>query len=77
MLKFLINPRTALSRATLLLAPLAALQVTAADCFAPLDLRAVQVGGEIGYDGEDREWLLGLAQEAESSIDAMAAYCAR
>jgi hypothetical protein len=33
--------------------------------------RQLQAGGEIGYDGEDREWLLGLAQEAESSIDAI------
>lgn len=34
-------------------------------------LRQLQVGGEIAYDGEDREWLLGLTQEAESSIDAI------
>jgi len=34
-------------------------------------VRQLQVGGEIAYDGEDREWLLGLAQEAESSIDAI------
>jgi hypothetical protein len=33
--------------------------------------RQLQVGGEIPYDGEDREWLLGLTQEAESSIDAI------
>jgi hypothetical protein len=33
--------------------------------------RQLQVGGEMGYDGEDREWLLGLTQEAESSIDAI------
>lgn len=33
--------------------------------------RQLQVGGEIGYDGEDREWLLGLTQQAESSIDAI------
>jgi hypothetical protein len=31
----------------------------------------LQVGGEIAYDGEDREWLLGLTQEATSSIDAI------
>jgi hypothetical protein len=28
-------------------------------------------GGEITYDGEDREWLLGLAQEAQHSIEAI------
>ena len=33
--------------------------------------RQLQVGGEIAYDGEDRDWLLGLTQEAESSIDAI------
>jgi hypothetical protein len=34
-------------------------------------VRQLQAGGEIPYDGEDREWLLGLTQEAESSIDAI------
>jgi hypothetical protein len=34
-------------------------------------VRQLQVGGEITYDGEDRDWLLGLTQEAESSIDAI------
>ncbi len=33
--------------------------------------RQLQAGGEIGYDGEDREWLLGLTQEAQASIDAI------
>ena len=33
--------------------------------------RQLQAGGEIAYDGEDRDWLLGLTQEAESSIDAI------
>jgi hypothetical protein len=33
--------------------------------------RQLQVGGEIAYDGEDREWLLGLTQEAQTSIDAI------
>ncbi len=28
-------------------------------------------GGEITYDGEDREWLLGLAQEVQHSIEAI------
>jgi hypothetical protein len=31
----------------------------------------LQVGGEIAYDGEDRDWLLGLTQEAQASIDAI------
>jgi hypothetical protein len=34
-------------------------------------VRQLQVGGEIAYDGEDRDWLLGLTREAESSIDAI------
>jgi hypothetical protein len=34
-------------------------------------MRQLQVGGEVTYDGEDRDWLLGLAREAESSIDAI------
>ncbi|MBO0801791.1 MAG: hypothetical protein J2P25_01770 [Nocardiopsaceae bacterium] len=34
-------------------------------------LRQLQAGGEIAYDGEDREWMLGLTREAESSIDAI------
>ena len=34
-------------------------------------VRQLQVGGEISYDGEDRDWLLGLTQKAESSIDAI------
>jgi hypothetical protein len=34
-------------------------------------VRQLQVGGEIAYDGEDRDWLLGLTQKAESSIDAI------
>jgi hypothetical protein len=34
-------------------------------------VRQLKVGGEIAYDGEDRDWLLGLTQEAESSIDAI------
>jgi hypothetical protein len=33
--------------------------------------RQLPAGGEIGYDGEDREWLLGLAQESQASIDAI------
>jgi hypothetical protein len=27
--------------------------------------------GEIGYDGEDRDWLLGLTREARTSVDAI------
>jgi len=34
-------------------------------------VRQLPVGGEIAYDGEDRDWLLGLTQAAESSIDAI------
>jgi hypothetical protein len=36
-----------------------------------LFVRQVQVGGEIAYDGEDRDWLLGLTREAERSINAI------
>jgi hypothetical protein len=34
-------------------------------------VRQLPVGGEITYDGEDRDWLLGLTREAERSIDAI------
>jgi hypothetical protein len=34
-------------------------------------LRQLPVGSEIAYDGEDREWLLGLTGEAQCSIDAI------
>jgi len=34
-------------------------------------VRQLPVGSEIAYDGEDRDWLLGLAQGAERSIDAI------
>lgn len=34
-------------------------------------MRQLPPGGEITYDGEDREWLLGLAQEVQHSIDAI------
>jgi hypothetical protein len=34
-------------------------------------VRQLPVGNEIVYDGEDREWLLGLTQEAQRSIDAI------
>ena len=33
--------------------------------------RQLPAGSEIDYDGEDREWLLGLTQEAQASIDAI------
>ncbi|HSV67130.1 MAG TPA: hypothetical protein VLJ59_14620 [Mycobacteriales bacterium] len=33
-------------------------------------LRDLSTGGEIAYEGEDREWLLGLAKSAQTSIDA-------
>ena len=34
-------------------------------------VRQLPVGGGIAYDGEDRDWLLGLAREAEHSINAI------
>jgi hypothetical protein len=34
-------------------------------------VRQLPAGGEIAYEGEDRDWLLGLTREAECSIDAI------
>jgi len=34
-------------------------------------VRQLPVGSEIAYEGEDRDWLLGLTRETESSIDAI------
>lgn len=34
-------------------------------------VRQLPVGSEIAYDGEDRDWLLGLTEEAQRSIDAI------
>jgi hypothetical protein len=34
-------------------------------------LRQLPAGGEITYDGEDREWLLGLTEEASRSVSAI------
>ena len=34
-------------------------------------VRQLPAGGEIAYDGEDREWLLGLTERPSSSIDAI------
>jgi len=34
-------------------------------------MRQLPTGQEISYDGEDREWLLGLIQETQHSIDAI------
>ena len=34
-------------------------------------VRQLPTGGEIAYDGEDREWLLGLTEQAQRSIDAI------
>jgi hypothetical protein len=34
-------------------------------------VRQLPAGGEIAYDGEDRDWLLGLTRDAERSIDAI------
>jgi hypothetical protein len=50
-----------------LLRRVARLEVERATTF----VRQLQAGGEIAYDGEDRHWLLDLAQETMSSIDAI------
>jgi hypothetical protein len=34
-------------------------------------VRQLPAGIEIGYDGEDRDWMLGLTREAQTSIDAI------
>jgi hypothetical protein len=34
-------------------------------------VRQLPVGSEIAYDGEDREWLLGLTEQAQRSVDAI------
>lgn len=34
-------------------------------------VQQLPTGGEIVYDGEDREWLLGLTEQAQRSIDAI------
>jgi hypothetical protein len=34
-------------------------------------VRQLPIGSEIAYNGEDREWLLGLTEEATRSIDAI------
>jgi hypothetical protein len=34
-------------------------------------LRQLPTGIEIGYDGEDRDWLLGLTREVQTSFDAI------
>jgi hypothetical protein len=34
-------------------------------------VRQLPVGSEIAYDGEDRDWLLGLTREAERSVNAI------
>jgi hypothetical protein len=34
-------------------------------------VKQLPLGSEIAYDGEDREWLLGLTAEAQHSIDAI------
>jgi hypothetical protein len=36
-----------------------------------LFVRQLPVGIDIGYDGEDRDWMLGLTREAQTSIDAI------
>jgi hypothetical protein len=54
-------------RANPLLQRVARQEVTRVTAF----VRQWQAGGEITYDGEDRDWLLSLTEEAESSIDAI------
>lgn len=34
-------------------------------------VRQLPLGIDIGYDGEDRDWMLGLTREAQTSIDAI------
>ncbi|HEX3958360.1 MAG TPA: hypothetical protein VHZ03_17315 [Trebonia sp.] len=34
-------------------------------------VRQLPAGNEIAYDGEDREWLLGLTEQAQRSVDAI------
>ena len=36
-----------------------------------LFVRQLPVGIDIGYDGEDRDWMLGLTREAQTSINAI------
>ena len=36
-----------------------------------LFLRQLPAGMDIGYDGEDRDWMLGLTREAQASVDAI------
>lgn len=50
-----------------LLQRVARLEVERLTAFA----RQLHVGGEIAYDGEDRDWMLGLTQQAQASIDAI------
>jgi len=50
-----------------LLRSLARRQVGSATWF----LRQLPAGGDIVYDGEDREWLLSLTEEAQRSIEAI------
>jgi TIR domain len=49
-----------------LLRGLARRQIESVTCF----LRQLPAGGDIVYDGEDRDWLLGLTSEAQRSINA-------
>jgi hypothetical protein len=37
-------------------------------------LKELSRGGYVAYDGEDRDWLLGLTRHAQSSIDATSLY---
>jgi hypothetical protein len=64
---FLDAARRAEAGVSLLLQRLARREVERVTCF----VRQLPAGGEIAYDGEDREWLLGLTAEAQRSIDAI------
>ena len=64
---FLATAGQADGRVNPLLQRLARREVERATSF----LRQLPVGSEIAYEGEDRDWLLGLTREAESSIDAI------
>ena len=67
MADFLEAADAASDRADSLLGRLAKRQVERATAF----MRQLHTGQEISYDGEDRDWLLGLTQETEHSIDAI------
>jgi hypothetical protein len=64
---FLEAAEAASASADSLLGRLARREIERATSF----MRQLPPGGEITYDGEDREWLLGLAQEVQHSIEVI------